>query len=158
MQNSDSIRKTGANAVPLEFNDNIPLLYKPTFAAYPPTRVKTYDEACKVKGIKPLTFDHFLFYPEDQREYYFIHHQIVTMVDVMNGGRKSDYQNPSERRYELYFWINDKVKGEPGFKVFIYKYAHSFTYVGSRLNFFDQETAEYAANILQDIFETFLKK
>lgn len=111
-----------------------------------PDLIKSYEESCIFKGITPLTIDQFKIFPEDQREYYFNHHQIVTITEALNNGRIPNYDDPNEVRYELCFYMRSKAAGGSGFSYSGCDNGDGLSYVGARLVFFDPEIAKYAAS------------
>lgn len=123
-----------------------------------PELIKSYEESCIFKGITPLTIDQFGFLPDDQQEYYFNHHQIVTITDALNNGRVANYDDPNEVRYELWFYMRSKAAGGSGFSCNGCSRDRSASYVGARLVFFDLEIAKYAANQFLDKYKVIMTK
>ncbi len=121
-------------------------------------RVKTYEGACAFKGIAPLTLDQFEFLPDDQQEYYFLHHQIVTIVEALNKGRIPNYDDPNEKRYELWWDMRSKAAGGSGLSYGVYDYDSVYSFVGARLVFFDPETAKYAASQFLSEYKVIMTK
>ncbi|KQS33952.1 hypothetical protein [Dyadobacter sp. Leaf189] len=117
-------------------------------------RVKSYEDACAIKGIEPLTIEAFGFLPENQREYQFCVHKYDVINEVLNEGWSPDWMNWDERKYFPYFyWDKDKAAGGSGFSFGVFSYDYSGATVGSRLVFRNAELARYAAKQFLDICE-----
>lgn len=106
--------------------------------------VKSYEDACEVEGIEPLTVGHFFFLPEQDREYAFADHQYTVINRVLNEGWEPNYSNGNERKYYPYFVWEENAAGGPGFSSidFICDYSHS--YVGARRVYPTEKLAIYA--------------
>ena len=108
----------------------------------------TYESACKVKGITPLTLENFNFLPENQRKGAYSLHRLETINEVIHNGRKFDWNNYNQRKWFPIFDMetyNDGRKND-GFVLRIVYYYCDLTHVSSRLCSFSGEEAESFVN------------
>lgn len=118
--------------------------------------VDSYEEACQIKGITPLSIDQFSMFPENQREYLFAVHQLITISEVINEGWVPDYANTNQRKYYPWFEWKKLSAGGSGFSYGDYYIDRSFSTVGARLSYETAEKAEYAGTKFIHLYRIFL--
>ncbi|MCF0070249.1 hypothetical protein LZD49_07185 [Dyadobacter sp. CY261] len=106
-------------------------------------RVKSYEDACLIKGIKPKTIEDFSFL-EDQAEYMFAVHQDDVINEVLNEGWNPDWSDDDQYKYYPYFYWDENAAGGSGFSFRGVGYDYSFSGVGSRRVFKTSELATYS--------------
>ena len=106
-------------------------------------KIKTYINACKVKGIKPKSLSDFAFLPKDEREIAFFNHQRITIADAIKKGLPAiDWNNRNQTKWEAIFqW--DYETSRFGFWCSDFTYTRTITFCGSRLNFPDKASCDY---------------
>lgn len=122
-------------------------------------RVKTYEDACAIKGIIPLTIENFSALPEDQRKAAFAYHKLITIAEVLNEGWKPDYDNWSQ--YKHYPWWDlttpDGEEAGSGFSLVGVGSTGTCSVVGARLSFKSEELVEYAAKQFIDDYRDLIR-
>lgn len=125
-------------------------------------RVKSYLDACAIKGIQPRTIDQYpkLFGPDESASEIngeFAFHQLTVICEVLNEGWVGDYSDSSQRKYYPWFeW--KKAQSGFGFSDTYFGCTYSVSDVGSRLSFRTSELAEYAGKTFIEIYNQLLKK
>lgn len=115
-------------------------------------RVKSYEDACAVKGSTPLTIDDFRQFPEEQREYLFAVHKDDVINEVLNEEWVPDWSDDDQYKYYPYFYWDEKAAGGSGFSYYDFSYGRSDSHVGSRHVYKSRELAEYAGKQFIDIY------
>lgn len=123
-------------------------------------RVKTYEDACQIKGIAPLTPEQFAFLPEDQREALFALHKLFTVVEVINEGHEFDWNDYNEYKYYPWFDMEtyDDAPAGSGFSFDVYVFDCASSSVGARLCVRSQEHAEYIGKQFLSEYKAWMKK
>ena len=106
-------------------------------------RVKTYEDACEIKGIQPMSIGQFNIFPESQREYLFCLHQDDIINEVLNEGWEADFSKGDAKNYPYFYWDVEKAGG-PGFSYYDCICDCSNSYVGARRTFKTPELAKYS--------------
>jgi len=109
-------------------------------------RVKSFDDACKIKGIEPES----LFNKKDTKDE-IAYKKIKVIAEVLNEGWTPDWSNSNQYKYTPYF----KASGS-GFSDCVYARWSTVTGVGSRLCYKSSELAIYAGKQFEDIYNDFL--
>lgn len=110
-------------------------------------RVKTFEDACNILGIKPE-----IAINQDGEKDEIAYQKLKIIARALNEGWQPDYSNGDERKYSPWF---EFVPGS-GFRFLDYAYEGTYTIVGSRLVFKIRELAEYAGKKFVDIYNDFL--
>ena len=126
--------------------DMFPGEFKPVLIT---DRVKTWADACAIKGIDPITSLPFQSPMDDMQLAVNATFQAYIIFEVLNEGWKPNWNNSGEYKYYPYFDIRN------GFSCHAYRYGRSGTFVGSRLCFKSRELAEYAGKTFTDIYKQF---
>jgi len=116
-------------------------------------RLKTWEDACQIKGIDPINS---LPYPEPENDFEEAINgtaQMFIIVELLCEGWKPDWKNTNQYKHFPYF----KYSGF-GFSFSASGYWRELTTVGSRLVFPTAELAEYAGTQFIDIYNKFLTK
>lgn len=117
-------------------------------------RVKTWEDACKIKGINP----EYLPYPvatngDERAANAFFKMNIIR--EVLNEGWTPDWNNSNEYKYYPWFKMGSSGGGG-GFSYHYCDYGRTLTCVGARLVFKSQALAVYAGNQFVEIYKDFM--
>lgn len=116
-------------------------------------RIKTWEDACEMKGIDPIDSLPFPEPDNDFEEAINGTFQMFIIVDLLCEGWKPNYTNGNQYKYYPYFKYTDSGFG---FSCSFYEYVS--TIVGARLVFPTRELAEYSGKQFKDIYNKFLTK
>lgn len=109
--------------------------------------VTSYEAACELDGIKPLTIEDFAFLPAADRNYHFNDHKAVIITRVLNQGWVPNWNDSNEEKWYIWFkWVGS------GFSLLGVSFVLSYTRVGSRHHFKTEALARYAAGQFPEIF------
>lgn len=111
--------------------------------------VTSYEDACEIEGIKPLSISNFSHLPTIDQAYAFADHKLTVIRRVLNEGWTWAF---GKSGYYPYFY-KDKAAGGSGFSCYDYSYAVDFSGVGARRIFKDEKTAIYAGKQFIDLYE-----
>lgn len=106
--------------------------------------VKSYEDACELDGIQPLSIENFAFLPEEDREYHFAEHQYTVINRVLCEGWVPDYSNDDQIKCYPYFIWDQQAAGGPGFSSYDFTYVSSLSFVGARRVYPNADLAIYA--------------
>jgi hypothetical protein len=112
-------------------------------------RVKSYEDACAIKGITPLTLEHFSYLPAEQQVGAFGKHKVETEVEVLNEGWVPDFDN-GEWKWFPVFDMRKSAGGGTGFGFSSSGalYGYTFTSVGSRLLLKSEALSDHLGTVL----------
>ncbi len=112
------------------------------------TKVLTsYEVACELDGIKPLTINDFSFLPDGDRNYHFNDHKAVVITRVLNQGWIPNWNDSDEPKWYIWFkWVGS------GFSLLGVGCGSSHTGVGSRHHFKTDVLAKFAANRFPEVY------
>lgn len=116
----------------------------------------TYELACKEQNFTPLTIDDFKHLPVEDQDSEFADHQLIMMYRTINKGRKPDYTNGNEKKWEPIFIWDNKTSGFV-FSFSLFGLWPALTFVGARLCVFDEKTSNRMAQKLQPYWNRKLK-
>ncbi|MCF0070250.1 hypothetical protein LZD49_07190 [Dyadobacter sp. CY261] len=114
-------------------------------------RVKSYEDACEVLGLKPKTINDY-----DGAVAEFAFHKLERIAKALNEGWKPNWDNSSEWKYYPWFDMRSTSAGGSGFSFSDGVYGNSRSRVGSRLVFRSRELAEYAGETFLDIYRDWM--
>jgi hypothetical protein len=120
-------------------------------------RVKTFDDACKVIGLKPDDYG-TLHTPKQITQYQkhlYAHLKLMIIAEALNEGWKPNWDDSSEWKYYPYFDMRSKGAGF-GFSFANYGRTSTTTCVGSRLCFKNEELAAYAGKQFVELYKDLL--
>lgn len=112
--------------------------------------IGTFEDACLAIGIDPKQFHELNKNLSDDT---YAYEQLKVISKALNGGKHMDYSDEDE--YKYYPWFNS-VGSSSGFSFHDYDYAHSRSYVASRLTYKSREIAEYAGKQFTDIYDKYI--
>jgi hypothetical protein len=114
-------------------------------------RVKSFEDACTVLGIKPAEVLPSL-HPSMTKDAKSIHAyiQLVIIARALNQGWEPDWDDTDEYKYYPWFYMSAS-----GFRLYGVYYINAHSCVGSRLCFKSEELAEYAVAQFTDLYKDF---
>lgn len=119
--------------------------------------IKTYEDAVKATN-RPSNPD-FSNLPEDLREHFEAHYQIIVIAEALNEGWKPNWDDDNEPKYFPWFWKeNEGVSSGFVFNDADYSYSGASAAYGVRLCFKTRALAEYAGKQFIDIWNKVLLK
>jgi len=111
--------------------------------------VQSYEDACGIEGITPLSGSDFTHLPLQEQASAFAEHQMNVIQRVLNEGWTWNF---GTRGYFPYFY-KDSSAGGSGFSCVAYDVGDDGSAVGARRVFKDEKTAIYAGKQFIKIFE-----
>ena len=109
-------------------------------------KIKSYEDACKALGLKPISDEVFNAFGEDAKTMA-AYHKLAVITRAINDGWQPDWSNRDERKYEPFMYTNSaglafaSTSDAP---------SNAYTHVGSRLCFRDYERATFAVETFGD--------
>lgn len=111
-----------------------------------PKWITSFEEACEKKGYDPLTIlPDVSMYPEQDRQALLSTAIMFIVNDVLNEGKKFDWDNYDE--YKWHLWID---MNSPGFRLGAVGYAGASANVGSRFCYISKPVAEHAFKYFEE--------
>lgn len=114
--------------------------------------IKSYEDACKVLGIQPISENAVAAFPKEDRKSMLAYHKLTIIARAINGGWKPDWNDRTQYKYYPVFYYESAGLA----------YAHanraasySYAYVGSRLCFQTEAMSDYAAATFADLYTDF---
>lgn len=102
--------------------------------------IKSYEDACKVLGLTPISDEAFNVFGQDAKTMS-AYHKLTVITRAINEGWQPDWNNSSERKYEPYMYnISAGLACADAYKAS----THSNTSVGSCLCFCNYERCLFA--------------
>ena len=129
-----------------------PGVFKPVLIT---DRVKTWADACEIKGIDPVKSLPFPSPADDIQEALNGTYQMFIICEVLCQGWKPDFSNSNQYKYTPYFKWNTSGFG---FSDTNYVSWDTISTVGSRLVYPSSDLAIYAGTQFIDIYNKFLTK
>ncbi|MGV4413848.1 hypothetical protein [Chryseobacterium sp. T1] len=118
-------------------------------------KVKSFEDACSILGIQPITPD-FSFLEEKEQRAQLAHFKLVIITKALNEGWTPDWDNGKWDKWFPWFWFNDNSSSSSGrFSFGFSGYRYSDSYCGSRLCFKSSELADYAAEQFFDLYRDY---
>lgn len=114
--------------------------------------IKSYEDACKVLGIQPISENAVAAFPKEDRKSMLAYHKLTIIARAINGGWKPDWNDRTQYKYyPIFFYEN------AGLSCAITPTAASLTsaYLGSRLCFKTEAMSDYAAATFADLYTDF---
>lgn len=102
--------------------------------------VGSYQDACRLRGVTPLSLSDFAFLGPQRQVLAYADHQLDIIIEALNEGHVFDYDDPEERKYYPLL-----KKTGSGFALFAVGCDYSYSLVGPRRSFRKEETARYCA-------------
>lgn len=118
-------------------------------------RVKTYEDACKELGIKPIDDDGLMMDGITKDEVAYM--KLKTIVKALNEGWQPDWGNWDENKYYSWMMYDDNCsKFKWSSLVECYSYEYSGTTLSPHLCFKTSTLAAYAAKQFEELYNDFL--
>lgn len=121
--------------------------------------INSYEDACKILGIQPLTLENFSHLPESQRQYYYSHHRIATAIEASKEGHEFDWNNSNE--YKYYPWWDMETYGDApagsGFSYDVCGLTRTLARVGARLSTRSRAHTEHLAKVFFEDYRVIMK-
>lgn len=114
--------------------------------------IKSYEDACKVLGLKPLADEVFNAFPKAEREDVKAYHQLSVITKAINEGWEPDWTNRKEEKFGPYMYTNIA-----GLACAAADHTPSPAYanIGSRLCFPDYKRAAYAVATFGELYKAY---
>lgn len=122
-------------------------------------KINSYEDACAIKGIQPLTIDAFNQLPENQQSAAFSRHRVETVIEILKQGREFDWNDYEQGKWFPYFDLETYNDGREndGFVLDDVCHGYDLTFVGARLCSFSREDAKHVATIMLEDYKAFMK-
>lgn len=114
--------------------------------------IKSYEDACKVLGIQPISENAVAAFPKEDRKSMLAYHKLTIIARAINGGWKPDWNDRTQYKYYPIFFYETA-----GLSFANANYAASNTTanIGSRLCFKTEAMSDYAAATFADLYTDF---
>jgi len=116
--------------------------------------IKSYEDACKVLGLKPLAYEVFNAFPKAEREDVKAYHQLSVITKAINEGWEPDWTNRKEEKFEPYMYTNTAGLASA---ITVGAPSSAAAYIGSRLCFPDYERAAYAVATFGELYKAYFR-
>lgn len=110
-------------------------------------KVKTFEDACSIKGISPESVFSESDAPDEISE-----KKLKVIIEVINEGWKPNVLNRDQYKYFPYFYINSGG----GFSYFDFDDVNAGSSVGARLLLETSEKAIYMGEQFTDLYKSYL--
>ena len=115
--------------------------------------IKSYEDACKVLGVQPISENAVAAFPAEDRKSMLAYHKLTIIARAINGGWKPDWNNRSQYKYYPVFYYENAGLS------FAYTLTHAASTtnasIGSRLCFQTEAMSDYAAATFADLYTDF---
>jgi hypothetical protein len=114
--------------------------------------IKSYEDACKVLGIQPISENAVAAFPKEDRKSMLAYHKLTIIARAINGGWKPDWNDRTQYKYYPIFYYENAGLS------FAYAYitaTHTLALLGSRLCFKTEAMSDYAAATFADLYTDF---
>ena len=108
--------------------------------------IKSYEDACKALGLKPISYEVFNAFGQDAKTVA-AYHKLAVITRAINEGWQPDWSDRNEPKFEPYMYTNSaglacaNASNAP---------SDAYAYIGSRLCFHDYERAAFAVKTFGD--------
>lgn len=117
-------------------------------------KIKSYEAACKVLGLKPISDEEFNAFQKEDRKTMAAYHKLAVITRAINEGWQPDWSNSVERKYEPYMYTNSAGLASA---LTAYTPSLTHTYLGSRLCFRDYERATFAVETFGELYKDYFR-
>ena len=116
--------------------------------------IKTFEDACKVKGLDPLALPEVSMLPVEHQNALVATYKLFVVTEALNEGWKPNWNDSDEEKYFPFFLVDadEEHTGGTGLSYIDYDYRFQFSFVGSRLCFQNSELAKYAGTQFADLY------
>ena len=112
--------------------------------------IKSYEDACKVLGVQPISENAVAAFPAEDRKSMLAYHKMTIIARAINGGWKPDWNNRSQYKYYPVFYYENA-----GLSFAANAASGTTAYLGSRLCFQTEAMSDYAAATFADLYTDF---
>lgn len=112
--------------------------------------IKSYEDACKVLGVQPISENAVAAFPAEDRKSMLAYHKLTIIARAINGGWKPDWNNRSQYKYYPVFYYENA-----GLSSALFTASGTIATVGSRLCFQTEAMSDYAAATFADLYTDF---
>ena len=118
-------------------------------------RVKSYEDACKAKGLNSELLPDNSMLPPGMAKALTAYAKLFIIAEAINEGWTPDYSDTDLPKYFPYFEVEatEEQKGGIGFSFYGYDYGYALSNTGSRLCFPDRDKALYFGETFADLFK-----
>jgi len=114
--------------------------------------IKSYEDACKVLGIQPISENAVAAFPKEDRKSMLAYHKLTIIARAINGGWKPDWNDRTQYKYyPIFFYENAGLSAAAAH----YAASNANAYVGSRLCLKTEAMSDYAAATFADLYTDF---
>ena len=114
--------------------------------------IKSYEDACKVLGVQPISENAVAAFPKEDRKSMLAYHKLTIIARAINGGWKPDWNDRTQYKYYPIFYY-ENAGLSCAFTANAASHAHAG--IGSRLCFQTEAMSEYAAATFADLYTDF---
>lgn len=114
--------------------------------------IKSYEDACKVLGIQPISENAVAAFPKEDRKSMLAYHKLTIIARAINGGWKPDWNDRTQYKYYPIFFY--EIAGLSCASTH-HAATHTFARLGSRLCFKTEAMSDYAAATFADLYTDF---
>lgn len=69
--------------------------------------IKSYEDACKVLGVQPISENAVAAFPAEDRKSMLAYHKLTIITRAINGGWKPDWDNTNQYKYYPIFYYEN---------------------------------------------------
>lgn len=114
--------------------------------------IKSYEDACKVLGIQPISENAVAAFPKEDRKSMLAYHKLTIIARAINGGWKPDWNDRTQYKYyPIFFYENAGLS----FAIATTAASSTRAHFGSRLCFKTEAMSDYAAATFADLYTDF---
>lgn len=114
--------------------------------------IKSYEDACKVLGVQPISENAVAAFPKEDRKSMLAYHKLTIIARAINGGWKPDWNDRTQYKYYPVFYYENAGLS---FAATCITASHTTAYFGSRLCFQTEAMSDYAAATFADLYTDF---
>lgn len=114
--------------------------------------IKSYEDACKVLGIQPISENAVAAFPKEDRKSMLAYHKLTIIARAINGGWKPDWNDRTQYKYYPVFYYENAGLSCANASDAAARTDASF---GSRLCFQTEAMSDYAAATFADLYTDF---
>ena len=115
--------------------------------------IKSYEDACKVLGILPISENAVAAFPKEDRKSMLAYHKLTIIARAINGGWKPDWNDRTQYKYYPVFYYENAGLSYAATTYHAAAYTHA--HFGSRLCFQTEAMSDYAAATFADLYTDF---
>lgn len=116
-------------------------------------KIKSYEDACKALGLKPISDEVFNVFGEDAKTMA-AYHKLAVITRAINEGWQPDWKDRGQEKYEPYMYTNSAGLA------YAYTYhapSYTRTNIVSRLCFPDYDRAAFAVSTFGDLYKDYFR-